>query len=381
MAKKTVIVGKYNILHMQKMEKYSLLIFLFSIALLECVQLHEFKPLIGAFLFISFFTCLICYFVEFMLHNLGKGSIVFTFDDEALHISGRGNHLLSFNKKIYYEEFSSVFIGKDKKLRILTDTSNVTEEISLAGIQLKNIHRLSEALTDIGKEITIQEELKELDALEYDIQENGSITITSKYIFPSKENIFSVILLPFILSVAITDKLQLPNDFLIIPAVIICFYYLSNHLSNKIIITNTKIIYKSAQITKRKIINLIENISKLELTKHQMLIVYNKNDMDCSIDLSTFKRDAIQIIINLLSKKVHLIIDPKIAKEKKYTLPEDAIKEASQITNRRRKVTEIAEMQPIKEANKIIKPRRNVELDSQLATNDNKNKTKRRLEL
>ena len=103
--------------------------------------------------------------------------------------------------------------------------------------------------------------------------------------------------------------------------------------------------------------------------------------MDCSIDLSTFKRDAIQIIINLLSKKVHLIIDPKIAKEKNYTLPEDAIKEASQITNRRRKVTEIAEMQPIKEANKIIKPQRNVELDSQLATNDNKNKTKRRLEL
>ena len=69
-----------------------------------------------------------------------------------------------------------------------------------------------------------------------------------------------------------------------------------------------------------------KNISKVKVSYDNFLVIYkNKSDTKKRFSLERFETEDVQSLINVLSKKVPLVIDGGIVVKKGYSLPNDAI--------------------------------------------------------
>ena len=278
------------------------------------------------------------------------------------------NHSIKINKSEFkYSAFDEVQINKDNELILYTEAMINVFKISLKLFKKEQIEQIIKEFEHHNKIVKCS---SECEVMKFHTQNTKNIIyfliamvlivagITNVMI--EENNLFLwILLLLFLGLMAKALKLLYKGD----------VYFESNNIY---FVINNSFSYKCI---------MFSSISKAIIENDNNLVFYdNTNDTYYSFDMDNLRKADRQFFINTLSKRVLLTIDVRIAEEEHYILPDDAVKEVSQITNRRRKVTEIAEMQPIKEANKIIKPQRNVELDTQSATNDNKG-NRRRLEL
>ena len=268
-------------------------------------------------------------------------------------------------EKIKYSAFSEVYISENRVLSLRSDAQKVIIETTLR----------------LYNEDQIEQIIKEFMMRKKTVIDNRSQPAKEKTKFYT-EDILPIIGLGIIFGIAfivgILTGLSESEEW---PLILICsfvvLYSIYSTYKSGISINDKNIRIQGNNFIPKTV--FLPSVSRAKIEEDNNLIFYNSaNEAEDSFDLSKMRNNDAQKFINILSRKVPLSIAPEIAREKNYT-SEYAIKETSQTTNRRRTVIKTAEVQPIKQENKITQFQRNIELGSQSDTN--KNRTKRRLEL
>ena len=278
-------------------------------------------------------------------------------------------HSVKINgEDIKYSAFDEVYISKKDTLSLRSENKQVISETTLKLFSGKQIEQI----------------IKEFEKRNKLVTDNRVSRIKDKTKFMTKQSdiggsslVISFVSISGIIGGIVDDTFGIVM--IIFVALFFCASGIYSLYKGGIYFSEDKIsILKNDFFSCKEI--LLSNVSKAIIEADNNLVFYNNNnDKDFSFDMDNLRKDERQLFINILSKKVLLTIDPQIAKENNYTLPNDAIKEES-TPNRRRKVTTTAEIIPIKATNNIAQSQRNIELDTQEVLDSSK-KTKRILEL
>ena len=274
--------------------------------------------------------------------------------------------------KIKYSAFNEVYISKDGMLSLCAEDMKIIGKTTLKLFNEEQIKQIIKEFINRNKTV--------IDHRPQATEEKTNFSQTEEKMKFYTKNTGWFILPMVFFGMAIPYAIF--SEDAILERILVVFVSLILILGFSAAISSGKVYFDADYVCfSGKSISL-PSVSKVKITNDNNLIFYSSfNDSEDSFDLDEMRNNDAQKFINILSRKVPLSIAPEIAREKNYTLPEYAIKETSQITNRRRTVIKTAEVQSMKVANRVAETPRNIEIDSQSATKDHKNKIKRRLEL
>lgn len=152
----------------------------------------------------------------------------------------------------------------------------------------------------------------------------------------------------------------------------------------KIIIDENNLFYNIKKLNSNKTYNyqiLLSSISQIELSADRCFIILDSdNNQDYTINLEYFEQDEVQMMINILAKKVLIKIDEKITAIDKIILPSFALQKEQK--QRRRKMIEKTPVSSDIHNKNIVNYNRNLELEKNNNEDDsNKFIPNRRIEL
>ena len=114
--------------------------------------------------------------------------------------------------------------------------------------------------------------------------------------------------------------------------------YLSNYAFfryKKIVISDKEFKYTSYKLGEEYVVNF-KSVSKVLLSDDNFIIYDMMNDTDKVVDLNYFSHDEIQILVNVVCKKIPVVIEEDYAQEMKISLPDYAVSENNTASQRTR---------------------------------------------